>query len=72
MRQAFIGCAITIGTLFVAVGSASADNGQHLGQNGQECAATYGFTTLGSAFHAVVQDNGNNAGGVPADLITYC
>ncbi len=66
-----MGCACIGSVMLAGVGDAHAA-GNHLGQLGQECAATYGFDTLGSGFHQIVVDNGNNAGGVPADLIRYC
>lgn len=66
-----VGCACIGSVMFTGIGDAQAD-GKHLGQLGQACAATYGFNTLGSAARQIVLDNGNNAGGVPADLNTYC
>ncbi|MEO6571679.1 MAG: hypothetical protein ABIO83_09035 [Ilumatobacteraceae bacterium] len=72
MRKIIImGCACIGSVMLTGVGDAHA-SGNHLGQVGQDCAATYGFNTLGSAARAIVLDNGNNAGGVPVNLNTYC
>ena len=72
MKKVIItGCLCVASVMLTGVGDAHA-SGQHMGQSGQDCAATYGFNTLGSAFRQIVRDNGNNAGGVPADLNTYC
>ena len=72
MRKIIVmGCAFIGSVMLTGIGDAHAD-GKHLGQLGQACATTYGFNTLGSAFRQIVLDNGNNAGGVPADLNTYC
>lgn len=72
MRKIIImGCPCIGSVMLTGVGDAHA-NGRHLGQLGQDCAANYSFNTLGSAFRQIVRDNGNNAGGVPANLNTYC
>lgn len=72
MKKVLLGCSLAAAALVVAGGTASADSGKHLGQLGQECSASYGFASLGAGFRVIVQDNGNNAGGVPAGLATYC
>lgn len=66
-----MGCACIGSVVLTGIGDAQA-SGKHLGQVGRACAATYGFDSLGSGFRQVVLDNGNNAGGVPAALTTYC
>lgn len=71
-KHVVLGCALGVAAVGVAGGTANADSGRHLGQLGQECAASYGFPSLGAGFRAIVEDNGNNAGGVPAALPTYC
>ena len=72
MKKLIVASAVLAGSVLGLTGVASADSGQHLGQLGQECAALFGAPTLGSGFHTIVQLFGNNAGGVPLDLLIFC
>jgi len=75
MRALTVASAVAVFTLVVPAGPAWAsdtDQGKHLGQLGQTCTATYGFTSLGEAIHSIVSQEGNFAGGVPKGLATYC
>ena len=72
IKKLIVGSAVVAGSVLGLTGVAAADSGQHLGQLGQECAALYGAPTLGSGFHTIVQLYGNNAGGVPLDLLIFC
>lgn len=72
MKKLVIAGALTAALAVPGAAHADGNNGKQLGVLGQECAAAFGFDSVGAAHRYIVELLGSMEGGVPEDLVEFC